>query len=438
MSNSKPSDTQPIRRTPKGDTRPVPVSPIKPSKPTKRSAQIAGFPVRVILPVFLAMLLLVFLSSLLGWSQGRFERNQIDQAQLGEYLLEQYVLANGDYNEGRFDLARQRYEYIFGKDQDYLDVAVRWLDVMVIINGTATSTTVSLDITPSATFDPRPAQELFAFAQSSMAAQDWDQAIQILSSLRTEDPSYSFVEVDGMLYLSLRNRGIRKISVEGNFEAGLYDFALAEGFGPIDATATNLRELARLYLIGNSFWFAYPDVAAYYYGQVSAVAPNMRDSNGISAFYRYWASLVHYADQLAGDEDWCAATDQYSIALNARHDQNIAPTAQFVTELCYLLTPTATATATGTSTSTSTATLGPSLTPTATGTAGATATPSPTQVGADTPTPTPPGTNTPQPTPPNTNTPEPTLPGTATPTPTTELAAPTPTPTSTPTSTGAP
>ncbi|MEK6256561.1 MAG: hypothetical protein N2C13_04485, partial [Chloroflexota bacterium] len=390
MSNSKPSDTQPIRPKPKGDTRPMSVSPVKPSKPAKRSAQIAGFPVRIILPIFLAMLLLVFLSALLGWSQGRFERNQVDQAQLGDYLLEQYVLAQADYNEGRYDLARQRYEYIFGQDASYLDVADRWLEVMVIISGTATPTTVSVEITPTVTLDPRPAQELFASAQSSIAAQDWDQAIQILSSLRTEDPTYSFVEVDGMLYLSLRNRGIIKISVEGNFEAGLYDFALAEGFGPIDAAATNLRELARLYLIGNSFWVAYPDVAAYYYGQVSAVAPNLRDANGISAFYRYWASLVQYADQLAGDEEWCAASAQYTLAQNARQDQNIVPTAQYVTELCYLLTPTVTATGTGTATATSTATLGPTFTPTPTGTAGATPTPTPTSEAASpTPTPTP-------------------------------------------------
>jgi tetratricopeptide (TPR) repeat protein len=357
------------------------------------------------LPFVFAMFLLIFLSGLLGWGQGRSVRNRSEREQLSEYLLDQYILAQEDFTSGRLDLARQRFEHIFALDPVFLDVADRWLDVMVILSGTATPTPAGIEVSPTPTIDPRPAQELFTLAQSLIALQDWNQAIEVLSSLRTENSSYNFVEVDRMLYLALRNRGMYKISVDGNLEGGLYDFALAEGFGPIDAAAANLRELARLYLIGNSFWVAYPDVAAYYYGQVASVAPNLRDSSGLSAFYRYWASLVQYGDQLALEEDWCAAAEQYQFALIARSDQNIVPTSQYVTELCYLMTATATATGTGTATITSTPTFGPSFTPTPTGTFGATPTSSSTPaatptdtVGAPTPTPTPSPTSTPLPT----------------------------------------
>ncbi|MCH7662388.1 MAG: hypothetical protein IH859_00770, partial [Chloroflexi bacterium] len=366
MSDHNHDDTQPSASKGYEETRPNPMQPPLPVASPTLKRKTHAFATRIILLLILALTILMTISGLLGWSQGNFERNRTVDTQTKEYLLEQYTLAEQDFAEGRFDLARQRYEYMFAQESTFLDVADRWLEVMVILSGTATPIPKTIEITPTATFDPRPAEELFALAQSLIAVQDWNQAIAVLSALRSEDSAYNFVEVDRMLYLALRNRGIAKISVEGNLEGGLYDFALAEGFGPIDAAAANLRELARLYLIGNSFWVAYPDIAAFYYGQVATVAPNLRDSSGISAFYRYWASLVQYADQLALEEDWCAASEQYQIAYNARNDANIVPTSQYVTELCFQLTPSVTPSMTTTTTVTITTTPDATLSPTTT------------------------------------------------------------------------
>lgn len=397
MSKFNPDDTKPTRRRAISVTRPQPTVP--PTSPVRKilNTSIGGFPLRIVLPFVLAMFLLIFLSGLMGWGQGRSMRNQSEEEQMFAYLLDQYILAQEDFDARRFDLARQRYEHMFAIDPLYLDVAERWLDVMVILSSTGIPTPAPIEIMLTPTVDPRPAKELFTLAQSLIAVQDWNQAIEVLSSLRTENSTYNFVEVDRMLYLALRNRGIFKISVDGNLEGGLYDFALAEGFGPIDAAAANLRELARLYLIGNSFWVAYPDVAAYYYGQVASVAPNLRDASGLSAFYRYWASLLQYADQLALAEDWCAASQQYQIVLNARSDQIIVPTSLYVSELCYLMTATATSTETSTATITTTPTFGASFTPTPTETFGATPTTSSTPTAtatAGTPTSTPTSTST--------------------------------------------
>jgi len=400
MSDYNPDDTKPTQRKEYEETRPHPVQPALPvaSPPLKRKTPASA--TRIILLLVFALTILMAVSGLLGWSQGNFERNRTVDAQTREYLLEQYTLAQQDFNEGRYDLSRQRYEHIFGYDAAFLDVADRWLEVMVIMSGTATPAPEIIEITPTATFDPRPAEELFSLAQSLIAAQDWNQAIAVLSSLRSENSTYNFVEVDGMLYLALRNRGIEQISVEGNFEGGLYDFALAEGFGPIDAVAANLRELVRLYLIGNSFWVAYPDIAVFYYGQVAAVAPNLRDSSGITAFYRYWASLVQYADQLALEENWCEASEQYEIAYNALNNAEIVPTVQYVTELCLLLTPSATPTETTTITATFDVTLSPTSTGTLEESPTPTSTPTPT-VSGDTPTPTQTPTPSPSPTDPS-------------------------------------
>ncbi len=67
--------------------------------------------------------------------------------------------------------------------------------------------------------------------------------------------------MDGLIYLCLRNRGIEKI-LSGQLESGIYDFTLAEQFGPLDGETENYRNWARLYLLGNAFWGAYPEQAA--------------------------------------------------------------------------------------------------------------------------------------------------------------------------------
>jgi tetratricopeptide (TPR) repeat protein len=280
-------------------------------------------------------------------------------------MFEQYNLALADMEAGNYDLARERLEFIFLADPGFLDVTEKWVEVALVLGQTAAPTDVSLSTpSPTPTEDPRPKEELLVAAQALVAANDWTTAIDTLLALRKADPNFHTADVDGMLFLSLRNRGVQNILEFGLFEPGLYDFSLAENFGPLDGQALNYQEWARFYLYGNAFWYAYPQEAAYYYGQLVGLAPDLRDSSGLSAFYRYWQSLIHYADQLAGVEDWCAASEQYQQAQNARNDTVVQPTADFVLEQCVALTPSATFIPTGTSTGTFAPTWTASLTPT--------------------------------------------------------------------------
>jgi hypothetical protein len=56
-----------------------------------------------------------------------------------------------------------------------------------------------------------------------------------------------------MYYFSLRNYGYHLIQ-QGNLEGGIYQLTLAERFGPLDRDSNGVREGARYYLIGASFW----------------------------------------------------------------------------------------------------------------------------------------------------------------------------------------
>jgi len=129
----------------------------------------------------------------------------------------------------------------------------------------------------------------------------------------------------------------------------------------------------------------------YYFGQVAAAAPGLRDASGWTASERYRASLIQYGDLLSSQNDWCMAQEQYEIAYSIGADATLQATIQEVTLKCSppsptpeLTTETPTPTATGGSLTppaispTPTATQG--FVPTATSTATtAAATPTPTQ-----------------------------------------------------------
>jgi len=349
----------------------------------------------------MALLLVSAASAAAGWSSGRADLHTTATVQAGVYMFDQYNLAMQDIQDGHYDLARQRLEYIYYQDPEFLDVMDQLVSVMFILNTTGVPTGVTLP-TPSATptQDPRPKEELFAAAQALLVVRDWTKTIETLLALRKADPTYRTADVDGMLFASLRNRGVQNIVELGLFEPGLYDFSLAEKFGPLDAQVITYREFARMYLFGNAFWYAYPEEAAYYYGQAMSISPDLRDSSGLSAFYRFWQSLVHWADKLAKEGDWCGAYEKYQQAMNARADNQIQPTASFAYDQCVGPTDIPSSTPTFFFTYTPTITGAP----TATDTPAITDTPSDTPMPSDTPLPVP--SDTPSQTP--TETPSPT------------------------------
>lgn len=343
QSDTQPNKPQPQATRPSTPLRRPNTAPTDPGKPPRsledRPGCIRGFlrsPVVIVgLFILLGLFLVTAASAAAGWSVGLGEFNATATIEAGLYMLDQYNLALDDMEAGNYSLARQRLEYIFSQDPDFLDVNDKLVQVLVIMQGTVVPTGVELlEASATPTQDPRPKEELFTAAQALINARDWTAAIDTLLALRKADPAYRTADVDGWLYAALRNRGVHNILDLGLFEPGLYDFALAETFGPIDNEASILREGARYYLYGNAFWLAYPQDAAYYYGLSMSIAPGLHDAGGLTAFGRFWQSLVHWGDQLAVAEDWCGAYEHYQDALAARQDSGLQPTANAALEQC--------------------------------------------------------------------------------------------------------
>lgn len=333
-----------------GDTQPTPA--IK--SPHKTST------LRIVLGAMAAMLV-ILLSLFLGAFAGQqsafqaIESQEAQQLQLS--LSEQYEMGLADYQAGRYRVALQRFEYILEKDPTYPGITEQIASVITVLSVTATPTASPIPsptITMTPTPDLRPIQQRLEQAIEAVITGRLSEAIETLISLRNDDAVFQVTRIDRLLYVALKQRGVQKIFDESNLEGGIYDLALAENFGPLDAEALSARNVARIYLIGSSFWEAYPEQAVYYFAQVASAAPYLRDGSGWTAMERYRGALIQYGDQLGREGEWCQALEQYQLAASIRVDGALQTAYDTAYQSCFE--------------SITTETIEPSLTPTVTGT----------------------------------------------------------------------
>ncbi len=282
-------------------------------------------------PFWISLLVVVgaiLLGALSGAGLGFRTRISVQQTQVAQTLGDQFQLAQQDIAAGRYDTARERLAYIIQKQPDFPGASDTLAQVIVKQSITATPT-----VTPSPTLTPTPdlrqQQAIFAQAQQQIANKDWTNALATLDTLRKKDSTYKAAQVDDMYYTALRNRGVDEILGQGdyaqttNLEGGIYDLTLAERFGPLDGQADGLRNFARVYIIGASFWDLDWSQAVNYFGQIYQYVPNLRDASNVTATERYRIALLNYADQLLATSKpskQCDALDYYEKSFSIKQD----------------------------------------------------------------------------------------------------------------------
>ncbi len=252
------------------------------------------------------------------------DRVSAQSAQKDAILSEQFALAQQDVEAGRYAVANQRLNYILEQNSSYPGAAELLTKVLVQQAITPTAVpTATPTITPTA--DLREQETIFGEAQQQVANKDWSAALGSLDSLRKADPAYKVVQVDGMYYTALRNRGIDQIMGIGaytstNLEGGIYDLTVAERFAPLDGYAAGVREGASQFLTAASFFGIDWVQSLQYFGEVNRLYPNLRDASGMTASQYYYQSLLNYGDILAAEgqgkslSDRCQALDYWGSA----------------------------------------------------------------------------------------------------------------------------
>ena len=236
----------------------------------------------------------------------------------------QFELGLVDQREDRLEAAQTRFEYVLSIYPEFpgitdklvevgLAIAQAQGDVVVVSPGTDPEPDTV--ITPVATKDTTSVSILFNQAQNQLAASDWEGLYTTLDKMRYIDPEYESVKADGMLYLTLRNRGIAQIQA-GHLEPGLYSFALASQIAPLDADAESYRTWAGMYLKASSYGLVdeFLGEAVQQFSVLHSLVPNLRDASGFTVSQRYAQALVNMGDFYQRNLDFCGAVPFYQQA----------------------------------------------------------------------------------------------------------------------------
>ena len=317
------------------DTLPVNVDSSKPGSKPKLSARKSFWPLTGIL----MMLIIIIFGVLIGVKGGINQRLEQEKSSALVKAYEQYELGISDLQNGRYENAQQRFEYVLRLNPEYPGAAEMLYQALFQLNNQKTPTpTPTFTPTPTATSstsDQAGVEERFVNILALISDKQWNEAILEMDLLRKFDLNYRPVDVDGYYYIALRNRGVEKILQLGELEQGIYDLSLAERFAPLDKEADSFRVWARLYLTGASYWDVNWEQVIYYFSQIQPAFPNLRDGSGMTATERLRKGLIKYGDQIAASGDFCKAQTYYEQAFKLGSDPVAQPTLTWVAQKCW-------------------------------------------------------------------------------------------------------
>lgn len=332
--------TRPVQTSTPPPPPGMPPSPVAAAKPARRKRW----------PWILLGILMVLVFGGAGGWVGYRTAVQMRKAQQEEQRVtlatEHFMLGMQAQTNKQYQIAQQQFEYVLRLDSNFPGAQDKLREVMIAMavkeSPTPAPTVAQPTLTP--TVDTRPQEEILNQAKQQYAAKDWTNLFTTIDSLRKIDPTYHSVEIDDMLYVALRYRGIDKILVQRNLEGGLYDLALAEKFGPLDVDSLGYRNWARQYINGSTFWEVDWAKVMTAFEQIYPYFPNMSDSSGMTAIERYRIAAKGLGDKLSASGDACGAYDNYQKSLKAVPDSALEPTAQAAYLICYPPTGTPTPT----------------------------------------------------------------------------------------------
>ncbi len=286
---------------------------------------------RAILLGLLLVLLAALISGSLGYFSGIKQRKAEEENQRLTLATTHYKYGMEAMAGGNYEVARIQFEYVIQIYPSFPDITNKYTEVLINLAKTQQATAQP---TPTPTRDVQGAQALLQQAQTDMTNQEWCLAVDSLKSLRDEDHTYETLTVDGMLWTSMRNCAIKKITTEGDLEGGLYYLSLVEQFTPLDHDAVNYSAWARLYVTGASYWEVDWSQVVYYFNQIYAAFPYMHDTSGWTAIDRYRIGLREYGKYLMGIEEYCSAQEQLQLSLNIQSDDEVANLLNEATVYC--------------------------------------------------------------------------------------------------------
>jgi hypothetical protein len=183
-------------------TSPHPTRP--PGRPRRLRPSVAA-----ILGLGMFAVVVLTIATLTGVASGRRQAGLSTDEMLVRAAQEQFDRGVEDLLATRYELARQRFEYVLQINPEYpgaaelLDRALTALELP-----TPMPSPTGPPPTPTPTLDVSSLQALFDQAQSALSQGGWSTALEALITLRGRDITYRAGEIDSLMSQALRNLGL--------------------------------------------------------------------------------------------------------------------------------------------------------------------------------------------------------------------------------------
>jgi tetratricopeptide (TPR) repeat protein len=253
--------------------------------------------------------------------QGLRDRDRLAQQTAGEH----YAAGLAHLENGAYELAVAELELTLRLVPDYRDAKEKLSEAKARLEAQAT---------PTVEMEKQAAAELLHQAQTFYDEGKWDDVALALERLRALDSDYEPEVVKDLLFSTFRNQGLELVN-EGRLEEALryLDKALEVKSGQEDALEQ--RKLAALYLTAISYWGADWDKTIANFDELYNIRPDYMDVK-----QRLYDAYVSKGDLYADQGEWCAAEEQYALALEINPDQAGEEKRVKASQLCLVGTPT--------------------------------------------------------------------------------------------------
>lgn len=310
-----------------------------PEKPqSRKTMRLAGL-LLIVLAVLLGWYLLV---GFLGWQSGQSAMIEEREAELAAQIVRQTELARENIDQGSYNLAIRRLDYVLGLDSENGEaLGLRGQAQAALDNLNTPQPSTAVTATPTPMPEPSPTPGLISNPETELqrirrlvANQDWEKVLPALVAFQRQFPDIERRETDTLLYEAYVEYGLSLLEGE-RVELGLYYLDQAALLGDLSQEVLDYRLWAELYLQGIAFYNVNWDVATYYFRELCLSAPFYQ-----SACQRLQESLASFADQYAVALDWCPAQELYQEALVHGRSQSLVEKLNDAAEACLLATPT--------------------------------------------------------------------------------------------------
>jgi TolB protein len=194
--------------------------------------------------------------------------------------------------------------------------------------------------TPTVEMEKQAAAELLRQAQTFYNEGKWGDVVLTLERLHALDADYQPEAVEELLFATYYDQGLELIN-EGRLEEALRYLDKALELRPTQEDVLTQRKLAALYLTAISYWGADWDKAITNFYELYGIEPDYMDVR-----QRLYDAYLNKGDLYADQGEWCAAEDQYTLALGIKSGQAGEEKRTEANRLCLGVAPTPATTST--------------------------------------------------------------------------------------------